>query len=53
MSDDQKITKERNQDMLQEKRILRKLAELLLKEGLIGPDEEACLVQMLREGEKN
>lgn len=53
MSDAQKITEEISQDMRQERRVLRKLAELLLQEGLIGPDEKAYLVRILREDEKN
>lgn len=48
MSQNGKITKERRITMPQEKVIMLKLAELLLRQNLISPDEQARLIQSIR-----
>ncbi len=47
-----KIKKERDENMLWEKIIMIKLAELLSRENLISPDEQVRFVREVREGEK-
>lgn len=48
MSNDSKMTEERRNTMLQEKAIMLKLAELLYKQNLISPDEQARLIQTIK-----
>ncbi len=52
MFQNEKITKGRSEKMPQEKIIMLKLAELLYKQNLISPDEQARLIQSIKkEGE--
>lgn len=44
------ITKERGLKMQQKKIIMLKLAELLFRQNLISPDEQARLVQSIKKG---
>lgn len=48
MPNDSSITEERRTTMPQEKVIMLKLAELLLRQNLISPDEQARLIQSIR-----
>lgn len=50
MPNDSKIAKERRTTMPQEKIIMLKLAELLFRQNLISPDEQARLVQSIKKG---
>lgn len=50
MFQNEKITKERRMTMPQEKVIMLKLAELLFRQNLISPDEQARLVQSIKKG---
>jgi hypothetical protein len=48
MSQNEKITKGSSEKIPQEKIIMLKLAELLFRQNLISPDEQARLVQSIK-----
>lgn len=50
MSQNEKKVIGRGENMSQEKLIMVKLAELLSRENLISPDEQARLVQTIKKG---
>ncbi|MCI9216837.1 MAG: hypothetical protein HFG95_07085 [Dorea sp.] len=46
-----KLAEANRQMIKRDKKIMMKLAELLLQEGLVSPEEKFCLTQFIRRNE--